>query len=811
MSTGYKTDGDHAVLKDAPLGSLWHPEDNGVSFVALSEHASKVQVVLFDEKDNEIRLDMKKGDGDRWSLFVEGIAPGTPYCLAADGVYNPAQGLSYNRHKLFQDPCCPRLDTSRRVANHKNNFGYEWGKDPLSPASISTTPNKDVTYRSIVPELPDDAPRSEKPNIPWNKTVIYEANVRTLTINNESVPEAERATFAGVASDAMIEHYKKLGVTTIQLLPVFEFETEGTHLDKGLENIWGYNTAHFFSPHAAYAKNNPSVDPMIEFRAMVDKLHANGIEVILDVVYNHTMAGNHKGPMDPWKGLDASNAYMREDDPAKYRNYTGTGNTVDCNNRIVLPQIVQSLRHWVEEGGVDGFRFDLAYDLGRTKEGYLTPPPEGLVANKRKKIEELTAGQGLSEKEKGRRAMDWAMSEIHKGRIKPDPYEGFNPNAPIFEAIKNDPILGKVKLIAEPWCASHYQDPGYFPPGWREQKDPYRKTMKDFLLRNESIVAAAGSAIAGSSINFDHPGKKEKPNESGSPSMGISMFAVHDGMTGYDHTAYNWKHNELNGEGNRDGADDNHSNNCGHEGDDNTPDHVLQTRWRKMRNMALALALSQGVPMYLAGDEFGHTQGGNNNAYLKRISDEHAPADLNWERANTPEGRKMMETRVDAARLREENPILTNPAYLHGKHKDRHGVTDISWRDCSGGINREWGNANARCLAVMYNNAAIKMPGDDAPATRLMAVFNAHTDWVSFRLPELAGAEGDWETVANTTLDIRTGDEPPLSSHMAYDTYDLPPDSVVVFRQKVRVESDEARAESSHHATLVPVCELLPA
>jgi isoamylase len=536
-----RSDANMAAMYTDRLGAT--PDDDGVTFAIWSSVADSIILCLFDG-DTEYAVELPERTDDVFHGHVPGIGAGTRYGFRVEGPWDPAAGHRCNPAKLLIDPYARAFDgevgDSSLLGGH--NPRNQWNRDSRDSAP--------ATPRSVVVDPRFDWGEDRPPRTPLSDSVIYETHVRGISVLHPDVPEHLRGTYAGLAHPAVLEHLLSLGVTAVELLPVHQFVHDQFLRDMGLRNYWGYNTVGFFAPHSEYAATG---DPVTEFKGMVKLLHAVGIEVILDVVYNHTAEGNHLGPTLSLRGLD-NRAYYRLDphNAAHYLNWTGTGNTLDLGSPAALRLVMDSLRYWVEEMHVDGFRFDLATTLGRT-------------------------------------------------------HSDFDPLGAFFGAVSQDPILQGSKLIAEPWDVgpSGYRV-GEFPPRWSEWNDTFRDTVRDFWKGTDSTIGDFGNAVTGSSPLYESSGRK--------PTASVNIVTTHDGFTLRDLVSYNERHNSTNGEDNRDGHDDNRSWNSGAEGPTEDP-VVLETRRRRTRATLTTLLLSQGVPMLLGGDEFGRTQRGNNNAY----------------------------------------------------------------------------------------------------------------------------------------------------------------------------------------------------
>src|SRR3954449_499490 len=530
-----------------PLGATF--DGLGTNFAVFSEVAERVELCLFDEARNETRVSMSEVDAFVWHCFLPVVQPGQRYGYRIHGGYDPEQGLRCNPAKLLLDPYAKA--TVGDIDWDQSLFGYDFG----DPDSRNDDDSGTHMMLGVVINPFFDWEGDRRLNVPYHETLIYEAHVKGLTQLHPAVPEELRGTYAGLAHPAVEQHLTRLGVTAIELMPVHQFVQDSMLLDQGLRNYWGYNTLAFLAPQADYAAAGQLGQQVQEFKSMVRTLHAAGIEVILDVVYNHTAEGNHLGPTLSFKGLD-NPAYYRlvEDDLRYYMDTTGTGNSLNMRHPHVLQLIMDSLRYWVTEMHVDGFRFDLASTLARQFH----------------EVDRLSA---------------------------------------FFDLIQQDPIVSQVKLIAEPWDVGEggYQV-GNFPPLWSEWNGKYRDCIRDFWRGEGGVLGEFASRFTGSSDLYEDDGRR--------PSASINFVTAHDGFTLHDLVSYNEKHNEANGEGGADGESHNRSWNCGVEGPTTDPE-ILELRARQRRNFVTTLFLSQGIPMLLGGDEMGRTQGGNNNGYAQ--------------------------------------------------------------------------------------------------------------------------------------------------------------------------------------------------
>ncbi len=529
-----------------PLGATF--DGSGTNFALFSEVAERVELCLFDEDGKETRVDVTEVDAYVWHCYLPSVQPGQRYGYRVHGPWDPEHGLRCNPNKLLLDPYAKA--TSGEIEWDQSLFGYTFG----DPDSRNDDDSAAYMTKSVVITPFFDWEGDRRLNVPYNESFIYEAHVKGLTQLHPDIPEEQRGTYAGLAHPAVTDHLTKLGVTAIELMPVHQFVQDSTLLDQGLRNYWGYNTLGFFAPHIDYAANGEHGQQVQEFKAMVKSMHAAGIEVILDVVYNHTAEGNHLGPTLSFRGIDNPAYYrLEEDDQRYYTDYTGTGNTLNVRHPHSLQLLMDSLRYWVTEMHVDGFRFDLAATLARE-------------------------------------------------------FYDVDRLATFFELVQQDPVVSQVKLIAEPWDIGPggYQV-GNFPPQWTEWNGAYRDTVRDFW-RGEPSLGEFASRLAGSSDFYEHSGRR--------PFASINFVTAHDGFTLRDLVSYNEKHNDANGEDNNDGESHNRSWNHGVEGPTDDPE-VLQARAREQRNFIATLLLSQGVPMLLHGDEMSRTQDGNNNTYAQ--------------------------------------------------------------------------------------------------------------------------------------------------------------------------------------------------
>ncbi len=668
-----------------PLGATF--DGSGTNFALFSEVAERVELCLFDEDGTETRVEVNEVDAHVWHCYLPRVQPGQRYGYRVHGPWDPANGLRCNPAKLLLDPYAKA--TGREISWDQSLFGYDFG-DPDSRNEDDSAAH--TTYGVVINPF-FDWEGDRRLAIPYNESVIYEAHVKGLTQLHPDVPEELRGTYAGIAHPAVTAHLERLGVTAIELMPVHQFVQDSTLLDKGLRNYWGYNTLAFLAPHedyAASARNAEVLGQQVqEFKAMVKSLHIAGIEVILDVVYNHTAEGNHLGPTLSFKGID-NPAYYRlvEDDRRYYMDYTGTGNTLNVRHPHSLQLIMDSLRYWVTEMHVDGFRFDLASTLAR--EFY--------------EVDRL---------------------------------------ATFFELVQQDPVVSQVKLIAEPWDVGPggYQVGG-FPPQWTEWNGAYRDTVRDFW-RGEPAIGDFATRVAGSADLYEHSGRR--------PFASINFVTAHDGFTLRDLVSYNEKHNEANGEDNNDGESHNRSYNHGVEGPTDDPD-ILAARARAQRNVLATLLLSQGVPMLLHGDEMGRTQHGNNNTYAQdsEISWVHwdgmdeplvefTAALIRLRRAHPTFRRKRFFT---GSTVRVPDPTLGPDG---GER-----LNDIVWLHPGGSPMEDWDNS-PQTIGMYLNGHGIAgrdERGEPIVDDHFLIYFNADGD-CEVTLPPEEYAES-WDVVVNT-------------------------------------------------------------
>ena len=690
----------------AAHGAIW--DGKGTNFTLFSAHATKVEVCLFDSagKTEQERIALPEYTDQIWHGYIPDVHPGAVYGLRVHGAYDPQQGHRFNPNKLLLDPYA------------RGHIGeLKWGPEVFGYTLGSKDEDLSFDERDSAPNMPKcvvvdpnfdwkGQPRTR--GVSWDRTVIYEAHVKGFTKLHPAVPEKLKGTYAGLGSRKVVEYVKSLGVTSIELLPIHAFINDNNLLEKNLTNYWGYNSIGFFAPDLRYASEPEQC--LREFKEMVASFHDAGLEVILDVVYNHTAEGNERGPTLSFKGIDNASYYrLLPDEPRFYINDTGTGNTLNVSHPNVIEMVTDSLRYWVNETHVDGFRFDLGTILAREANGF-------------------------------------------------DNQSGF------LKACHQDPVLRSVKLIAEPWdCGPGGYQVGGFPPGWAEWNDRYRDTVRDYW-KGEAPANAVAQRLCASADVFNHYGRR--------PWSCVNFVTAHDGFTLNDLVTYNEKHNEANGEDNKDGSSDNRSWNCGAEGP--TDDPAINTlRARQIRNMLATLLLSQGTPMMLAGDEFGRTQQGNNNAYCQ--DDEISW--LNWELGS--KGQSLVQFVQKLCALRSKYPILRRNRFLTGDVDKELEVKDLTWINASGNemTGEEWGDAGMKCFGMLMDGRArptgLRQRGTEAA---MLMVLNSHYDLVEFTLPAYPDGNG-WELLIDTNI----ANAKPDYSGKSGDVYGVTGRSLVLF------------------------------
>ncbi len=653
--------------RPGPLGATW--DGSGTNFALFTAHANRVELCLFDDEGTrEIdRVVLPEYTHEIWHAYLPDVRPGQLYGYRVHGPYAPEEGHRFNHHKLLLDPYAKALAGTLRWDDAL--FGYRVGDAAL-----------DLSFddRDSAPFMPKC--RVVDPAYTWgrrpeprraNEAIVYEAHVRGFTMRHPQVPQAARGTFGGLAAAPVVEYLRELGINTIELLPIHAFTHDRVLVDRGLRNYWGYNSILFFAPHPEYLGKGGLGD----FKAFVQQMHDAGIDVILDVVYNHTAEGNQLGPTLSFRGIDNKSYYYLETGQERYyHDFTGTGNALELRHRHVLRMVTDSLRYWVEEMGVDGFRFDLATTLARVE-----------------------------------------------GR--------FDENASFLDAVAQDPVLSTVRLIAEPWDTGvgGYQV-GAFPPGWAEWNDQYRDTVRRFWRGDEGQLATFASRFSGSADIYDRRGRRSWAS--------VNFVTAHDGFTLRDLVSYERKRNWANAEDNRDGSDHDHSWNCGVEGPTDDPD-IVRLRNRQMRNYLATLLISQGTPMLLAGDEFGRTQDGNNNAYCQ----DNELNWIDWEGIDE-EGEALLAFTRKLIALRRDHIVFHRSRFFQGRKIPGTDVKDVVWLRPDGQemARGDWANAHANVIGIRLSGEAgllhLTEVGEQEPDATFLILLNASHEGVTFRLPE---------------------------------------------------------------------------
>jgi isoamylase len=665
-----------------PLGATF--DGFGTNFSLFSEVAERVELCLFDADGKETRVDLPETTALCWHGYLPDVRPGQAYGYRIHGPWDPEQGLWCNPNKVLIDPYAKAVEGPWQL--NEALFPYHFGEPESSRNDLDSGP---YIPKCMVIDPFFDWNSDARPNTPWHRTVVYETHVKGFTERHPGIPEELRGTYAGLAHPTAVRYLQRLGITAIELLPVHQFVQDATLQERGLRNYWGYNSIAYLAPHHEYARRSRG-NQVQEFKHLVKTMHQAGIEVILDVVYNHTAEGNHLGPILSYKGIDNRAYYRLTTDRRRYYiDYTGTGNTLNMRHPHVLQLIMDSLRYWVLEMHVDGFRFDLAATLAR---------------------------------------------ELHDV----DRLSSF------FDLIQQDPVVSQVKLIAEPWDIGEggYQV-GNFPPLWSEWNGKYRDTVRDFWRGSDQTLAEFGYRFTGSSDLYEGTARR--------PYASINFITAHDGFTLSDLVSYNDKHNEANGEENRDGESHNRSWNCGAEGPTDNAE-ILRLRARQQRNFLATLMLSQGVPMLLGGDEIGRTQQGNNNAYCQ----DNEISWFDWEHAD----QGLLQYTRRLIRLRHRHPVFCRRRWFHGRPIRGGDVSDIGWFTPGGALMSEddWRAGFAKSLGVFLNGRAIPTPderGEQIVDDSFYVMLNAHHEALDFHLPARAWGE-HWTEVLDT---FESGDE----------------------------------------------------
>ncbi|HZK51793.1 MAG TPA: glycogen debranching protein GlgX [Actinomycetota bacterium] len=694
-----------------PLGATW--DGGGTNFAVFSENATGVELCLWDEGGNETRLDLTEVDSFVWHCYLPGIGPGQRYGYRVDGPFAPDRGHRFNRNKLLLDPYAKSIDGDVDWSEEVFGYNFQAGDADLTFNESDSAPR---VPKSVVIDPTFDWEGDAALQTPWHRTVIYETHVKGFTYTNPGIPDAIKGTYAGLAHPASIEHLQLLGVTAIELMPVHHFLHPLFLSDKGLRNYWGYDSIGYFAPYAGYSASGVNGEQVPEFKNMVKNMHAAGIEVILDVVYNHTGEGNHMGPTVSFRGIDNASYYRLLDKDKRFNmDFTGTGNSLNVRHPQILKLIMDSLRYWAIEMHVDGFRFDLASALAR----------------------ELFEVDRLSA---------------------------------FFDIIHQDPVLSQMKLIAEPWDVGEggYQV-GNFPPGWSEWNGKYRDSMRDFWRGAEASLGEFAFRLTGSSDLYKDDGRR--------PNASINFVTAHDGFTLNDLVSFNEKHNEANGEEGKDGESHNRSWNHGVEGETDDSD-IRALRERQKRNFIATLALSQGVPMFLGGDEISRTQGGNNNAYCQ----DNEISWIDWSLRD--ENLTLLGFARRLMQFRRDHPVLRRHRWFMGRAIHGESTTDIAWFNPGGDemTEQQWNDGFAKSIGVFLNGDEIATPGprgeritDDS----FLLFFNAHHQSMDFIVPV-----GNYGRAWNVVIDTN---EPLLDegarSYKAGDAIELEARSLAVLRR----------------------------
>jgi glycogen operon protein len=684
-----------------PLGAHW--SGKGTNFALFSANATKVEVCLFDGA-RETRIELPEYTDQVFHGYIPGVDPGTFYGYRVHGPYDPANGHRFNPNKLLLDPYARAhagsLTWNPAVFGYKMETGDDLTFDerdsaPFMPKCVVVDPDFDWIAEA------------DRQNLHWDETIFYETHVKGFTKKHPDIPEKLRGSYAGFGSDPAIGHLKSLGITSVELLPVHTFINDSNLLEKHLTNYWGYNTIGFFAPDPRYASD--VANSLREFKEMVSRLHGAGLEVILDVVYNHTAEGNEHGPTLSFKGIDNASYYRLLANKRYYINDTGTGNTVNLSHPRIIQMVMDSLRYWAGHMHIDGFRFDLGTILAR---------------------------------------------EVY----------GFDEQSGFLKSVDQDPLLSTVKLIAEPWdCGPGGYQVGGFPPGWAEWNDKFRDTVRDYW-RGQAPPAALAPRLLASGDLFNEKGRRTWAS--------VNFITAHDGFTLNDWASYNNKHNEANGEDNRDGNSNNHSWNCGVEGPtDNRA--ILDLRARQKRNMLATLLFSQGTPMILGGDELGRTQKGNNNAYCQ-------DNDISWFDWNLDDdGKHLLAFTKRLIQLLHDYPILRRSRFLTGAHDGELNVRDVTWINAGGGemSPADWETPWIKCFGMLLDGRTRKtaMPRHGEDETVLM-IMNSFEGTVAFKLPEAVGGT-QWSLLLDTDIP----DAPPGANFAVGNIYDTAERSLLLF------------------------------
>lgn len=697
-----------------PLGATY--DGQGVNFALFSEHAAAVKLCFFEGpgSDHEPEVvDLEEITDHVWHVYIPGIRPGQRYGYRIDGPWDPGKGDRFHPGKLLIDPYARAIEG--RIAVQESMYDYNLAdQEQKQVLNKSKSDSGHVTNRSIVTNPAYDWEGVGKPRTPMHNSIIYELHVKGFTATHPAIPPEDRGTFRGLTHPAVMKYFRDLGITAIELMPVHHFVHRKFLLDKGLTNYWGYDTIGFFAPHAEYSASGMSGEQVKEFKDMVKAYHKHGIEVILDVVYNHTGEGNHLGPSLAFRGIDNHHYYRKDPrNPLLLTDYTGTGNTLNLLSSRSLQLVMDSLRYWATEMQVDGFRFDLASSLAR----------------------------GLYD----------------VGKL-----------STFLDTIHQDPVISRLKLIAEPWDLGEggYQV-GNFPVLWAEWNGKYRDSVRQFWRGDERQVSELAYRLSGSSDLYADNGKH--------PSSSINFITAHDGFTLHDLVSYNRKHNRKNGEQNRDGEDHNLSWNSGAEGETDDPE-ILDLREKRKRSFLATLLLSQGVPMISHGDEYGRTQLGNNNVYCQ----DNETAWMDWDLDERQ--KKLLEFTRRMIAIRKEHPITHRRRYFKNRPIQGEGVQDIRWLNTRGEdmSKKEWETGFIRCMGMLLNGELMQemdeygnMPEGDI----LLVLVNSYWESIRFTLPN-QNLNRQWELLVNTGDDSHTPGGIYIEAHV-----DIPSRSLVLLKQ----------------------------
>jgi glycogen operon protein len=666
--------------REFPLGATW--DGQGVNFALFAEHATAVELCLFNTTEDDVesfKIKLPERSHQIWHVYIPDLKPGQLYGYRVHGPYEPENGHRFNPNKVLIDPYAKAI--AGTIKWHESLFGYKLDEGHESFSELDSAP---YVPKSVVIDPGFDWEDDQQLKIPYHLSIIYEAHVKGFTKMHPEIPENIRGTYAAIAHPVTIQYLKDLGITAIELMPVHHFVTDHYLVEKGLQNYWGYNTIGFFAPDVRYSSSGVQGEQVKEFKQMVKALHKAGIEVILDVVYNHTGEGNENGPTICFRGIDNLSHYRLCEGNSKHCfDYTGTGNTLNANLPNVLRLFMDSLRYWITEMHVDGFRFDLASTLAR---------------------------------------------ELHE----------VNRLSAFFDIIHQDPLISQVKLIAEPWDVGEggYQV-GKFPPGWAEWNGMYRDSLRSYWKGDDSMLGEFALRFTGSPDLYQSDYRR--------PTASINFLTAHDGFTLHDLVSYNEKHNEANGEDNKDGLDDNLSWNCGAEG--YTEDQeIIELRKRQKRNLLTTLFLSQGVPMLLSGDEISKTQNGNNNAYCQ----DNELSWLNWDKAD----QEFLNYTQQLIKLRKDHPSFCRRKWFQGKPIKGAGVKDIAWflPDGSEMSDEHWNQSYAKSLAIYLDGRDLQLldhKGEKIVDGTFYVIFNAHHESIDFKLPSALYCD-DWIKTLDT-------------------------------------------------------------